>query len=450
MAWPADKRFMTPDQFKAHVDALDFTSWKPIGIVWHNTAEPNLKRWHDYPRLHWMTNLESYYKGLGWNGGPHLFCDDGPDGIGLFNPLNRRGTHSPSFNAQYIGIEHVGDYNVEDDDSGAGLKVKTNGIVATAILCARLGIPVDAEHIKLHKEDPRTDHDCPGKHMAQDKMKSIESVLEYMGTAGDHGPDWNHVADTPTGPKPPNTRIAIVDVDGLNIRSTSSPSGIIIGVLNKGDEVKIVSLAMNGASKWACIERPNSSVGWVNAKYLVNPIMVGEPLDRPYDKPVAIAMPYEPDVPNDFPLPKPPSDFKDVVFKAEGKMSTFGGPKDTGMSATEGLALYGSPAAFTKAGIGDWLLSAKEAGASGLGRRLDPEKFDLAWRWDYKITKAAFLRIAMIRVTNPKNGKMQVARAVDWGPNAKTGRAADLSPGLAKALGLNTDAECIVEVFGEV
>ena len=418
MAWPADKRFMTPEQFKAHVDALDFTSWKPIGIVWHNTAEPNLKRWHDYPRLHWMTNLESYYKGLGWNGGPHLFCDDGPDGIGLFNPLNRRGTHSPSFNAQYIGIEHVGDYNVEDDDSGAGLKVKTNGIVATAILCARLGIPVDAEHIKLHKEDPRTDHDCPGKNMAQDKMKSIEAVLEYMGTAGDHGPDWNHVADTPVGPKPPITRTAIVNTDGLNIRSTSSPSGVIIGVLNAGDEVKIVSTAMNGASTWACIERPNSSVGWVNAKYLAPPVMVGAP------------------------------DIKHVVFKAEGKMSTFGGPKDTGMTATEGLALYGSEAAFAKAGIGDWLLSAKEAGASGLGRRLDPEKFYLACRWDYKTTTKTFLRTALIRVANPKNGNMRVARAVDWGPNANTGRAADLSPGLAKALGLTTNDECVVEVFG--
>jgi hypothetical protein len=368
-----------------------------------------------------MTNLESYYKGLGWNGGPHLFVDDGPDGIGLFNPLNRRGTHSPSFNAQYIGIEHVGDYNVEDDDSGAGLQVKTNGIIATAILCARLGIPVDAEHIKLHKEDPRTDHDCPGKHMAQDKMKSIEAVLEYMGTGGDHDPDWNHVVDTPTGPKPPVTRSGVVNTDGLNVRSVSSPSGIIIGMLNEGDTVLIVSEAMNGASRWLCIERPNSSVGWVNARY------VDEGATS---------------------LPVPPADFKDVVFKAEGKMSTFGGPKDTGMSATEGLSLFGSPAAFVKAGIGDWLLSADKAGASGLGRRLDPTKFYVACRWAYKTTPAAFLRTALIRVSNPKNNKSQVARAVDWGPNAKTGRAADLSPGLAKALGLNTNDICVVEVFG--
>lgn len=426
--WPADKRFMTPEQFKEHVAALDFTSWKPIGIVWHNTAEPNLKRWHDYPRLHWMTNLESYYKGLGWNGGPHLFCDDGPDGIGLFNALNRRGTHSPSFNAQYIGIEHVGDYNTEDDDTGPGLKVKTNGIIATAILCARLGIPVDAEHIKLHKEDPRTDHDCPGKNMAMDKAKSIQAVLEYMGTGGDHGPDWGiPVVDIPVGPKPPITRTGVVTEDDLNIRSVSSASGIIIGVLNKGDKVGIISDAMNGASKWLCIERPNSSVGWVNARY-VSEGVTAETLEQPtHTLPSAGA----------------------VIFTQSGKMSTFGGPKDTGMTATEGLAIYGNPGQFVKAGIGDWLLSAAEAGASGVGRRLNPAKPYVACRWDYKITTKTFLRTAVIRVTNPKTEKTESARAVDWGPNVRTGRAADLSPGLAKALGLDTNDECVVEVFGD-
>lgn len=429
--WPSDKRFLTPDQFKKHVAELDFTSWKPIGIVWHNTASPDLKRWHDYPRIHWMTGLESYYKGLGWNGGPHLFCDDGDDGIGLFNPLNRRGTHSPSFNAQYVGIEHVGDYNVEDDDSGAGLKVKTNGIIATAILCARLGIPVDGEHIKLHKEDPRTDHDCPGKNMARDKAKSIQAVLEYMGTGGDHSPVWDQVADTPTGPPPTVTRTGTVTEDGLNVRSVSSASGLIVGILNKGDKVGIISDAMNGASKWLCIERPHSSTAWVNARYVnEGATQVADPAKQPDPKSE----------------PKPQPDGT-VIFKASGRMSTFGGPHDTGMTPTEGLALYDTPSGFVKAGIGDWLLSASEAGASGVGRRLNTAKFYVACRWDYKITSKAFLRTALIRVTNPKNGNMQVARAVDWGPNAKTERAADLSPGLAKALGLETNDECLVEVY---
>lgn len=264
--WPADKRFMTPEQFKAHVAALDFSSWRPIGVVWHNTASPTLKRWHEFSREHWMSGLESYYKGLGWNGGPHLFCDDGSDGIGLFNPLDHRGTHSPSFNAQYVGIEHVGDYGSEDDDSGLGLRVKSNGIMATAIICARLGIPVDGEHIKLHKEDPRTDHDCPGKDMAQDKLRSIQAVLEYMGTGGDHDPNWDHVVDPPKEPKMHDEGVALID--GLNVRSISSTSGIVQAVLNAGDAVHVTGEAMNGDTKWLSIKRPHNSIGWVAAKYI--------------------------------------------------------------------------------------------------------------------------------------------------------------------------------------
>ncbi len=265
--WPADKRFMTPEQFKAHVMTMDFSSWHPIGIIWHNTADPSLERWHQYSRQHWMLGLEEYYKGKGWNGGPHLFIDDGVDGIGLFNPLNRRGTHSPSFNAQFIGIEHVGDYDVEDDDSGAGLKVKTNGIIATAILCASLGIPADGTHIKLHKEDPRTDHDCPGKNMARDKTKSIQLVNEYMGTGGDHGPDWGHVVDPPVNP-PPGVHVGTVIVDGLNVRAIPGTSGMIVAVINQGDKVAVTGEAMNGNTKWLSIERPHSSTGWVAARFI--------------------------------------------------------------------------------------------------------------------------------------------------------------------------------------
>jgi hypothetical protein len=56
------------------------------------------------------------------------------------------------------------------------------------------------------------------------------------------------------------------------------------------------------------------------------------------------------------------------------------------------------------------------------------------------------LKSNQVRVSNPSTGKSKSAQPVDWGPNASTGRIADLSPGLASALGLNTDDECTVEV----
>ena len=265
MTWRGiDGRFLTVNQFKDHVANLIFKDFKPIGIVWHNTASPTLKRWHEFTRQHWMNGLASYYKGLGWSAGPHLFIDDGDDGIGLFTPLNIRGTHSPSFNAQYIGIEHVGDYSSEDDDVGLGLKVKQNGIAATAILCNKLGID-PLKMIKLHKEDPRTNHDCPGKDMAQDKGKSVQAVLELMGEAGDHAPNWGDL--NLDGDK--NTLAGIVQIDGLNIRSQSNALSVIMGTLNKGDKVSIVSEAMNGKTKWLSIKCITANkIGWVAAKYI--------------------------------------------------------------------------------------------------------------------------------------------------------------------------------------
>jgi hypothetical protein len=49
------------------------------------------------------------------------------------------------------------------------------------------------------------------------------------------------------------------------------------------------------------------------------------------------------------------------------------------------------------------------------------------------------LRRALARVENLANGRIADARPVDWGPHASTGRVADLSPGLAAVLGLDTD-----------
>jgi N-acetylmuramoyl-L-alanine amidase len=135
------------------------------------------------------------------------------------------------------------------------------------------------------------------------------------------------------------------------------------------------------------------------------------------------------------PLPAQP---EEILFRVEGKMSTFGGPHDLGMAANEDLAL------FTKADLQDpkyayLFLPASPPGTSGLGRRLNPDQYYFACRWNYADTPKEFLRRALARVENPANGRAADARPVDWGPHPSTGRVADLSPGLAAALGLNTD-----------
>jgi hypothetical protein len=125
-----------------------------------------------------------------------------------------------------------------------------------------------------------------------------------------------------------------------------------------------------------------------------------------------------------------------VSHELHGKMSTFGGPNDTGVSPSEGLALV-QPAHL--ADLADYFLPTQPPGTTGLARRLDPQSHYIACRWNYSVTPKAFLRASFVTVRNPRTGVEAQTKPVDWGPAASTGRVADLSPGLATHLGLETD-----------
>src|SRR5438045_8669260 len=97
------------------------------------------------------------------------------------------------------------------------------------------------------------------------------------------------------------------------------------------------------------------------------------------------------------PLPAQP---EEILFRVEGKMSTFGGPHDLGMAANEDLAL------FTKADLQNpkyayLFLAASPSGTSGLGRRLNPEQYYFACRWNYAETPRDALRPARPREEPP-------------------------------------------------
>ena len=137
-----------------------------------------------------------------------------------------------------------------------------------------------------------------------------------------------------------------------------------------------------------------------------------------------------------------------ILFHVEGKMSTFGGPNDHGMSPSEGLALF-EPHDLDDPKYADLFLPAPPPGTSGLGRRLNPDKYYFACRWNYNETSRELLRRSLARVENPQSGLTADARPVDWGPNEDTSRAADLSPGLAAALKLNTDDFVSITIAAE-
>jgi hypothetical protein len=172
-------RAFTPAEFQAYVSKLDFSSWRPQFIVLHHTVAPSLASWRTAPRearLKELGRFAKFFGEQGWRAGPHLFIDD--EAIWVFSPLTRPGVHAPSWNAVSIGVEMVGNYNVEPLDEN----VRENTVKAIAILDAALKVKADTLH--FHRDDPRNvDKDCPGKNVSkEDFITRVDAMLTTGAT----------------------------------------------------------------------------------------------------------------------------------------------------------------------------------------------------------------------------------------------------------------------------
>lgn len=186
MSWtPIVGQGFTTAEFHEYVKAqrLYDSPWKPEFIVLHNTANPTIEEWHKYPGKTRMLGLQNYYRDdKKWSAGPHLFVADNL--IWVFTPLQHPGVHSPSWNRVAWGVEMIGDYSVEPANAGLGLRVKLNTIFALATLC-QFG-NLDTSGIRLHKEDPKTTHNCPGKNISKTEMIARAHDLKVTMLAQDH------------------------------------------------------------------------------------------------------------------------------------------------------------------------------------------------------------------------------------------------------------------------
>jgi hypothetical protein len=118
-----------------------------------------------------------------------------------------------------------------------------------------------------------------------------------------------------------------------------------------------------------------------------------------------------------------------------GTVSWFGGPRDTGVAATETGAVTGE--------VLRRLNDPMSPSAAQLAAR--PQDFYyVAMRWKYSPQGVAWLRSARMLVVNPSTGASVVVRPVDWGPHTRTGRIVDLSPQALHDLGLETDGTAIM------
>jgi len=124
------------------------------------------------------------------------------------------------------------------------------------------------------------------------------------------------------------------------------------------------------------------------------------------------------------------------VLNVSGKVSWFGGPDDTGVTPSEGLAFI-----YKYETAPELFLPHQPKGTTGLARRLDPNKHYLALRWDYnQFPKTRLAGKEVARVYAPKTGRsFSDVRPADWGPHVDTQRVADISPALMRELGIDTD-----------
>lgn len=175
----------SPKTFDDYCHTLGWSAWRPGFVVLHNTGAPSLaQRPAGFTAQH-MKNFESYYRDTnGWSAGPHLFIDDKQ--IWVFTPLTVSGVHSPSFNKTALGVEMLGDFEKEPFSSGRGAKVRDNTVAALATLHAILGL--EPKTLKLHREDPKTTHACPGSSVKKlDIIQRVQDLMEVRH-AGEHAP----------------------------------------------------------------------------------------------------------------------------------------------------------------------------------------------------------------------------------------------------------------------
>lgn len=162
--------------------------WHPRGCVLHNTGKmiwPGIVKGHQITPEQRLDNMSVDWVSRGFHGGPHLVI--APDGmIWAVWPLWLPGTHSPSYNSTYWGIEMVGDFNIDPFPD----IMRQSAVTAMAWLYRMIGRPATDDNFHFHKEDPRTTHkSCPGKNVGL-KSQWIKDIDDAMAAidSGDHTP----------------------------------------------------------------------------------------------------------------------------------------------------------------------------------------------------------------------------------------------------------------------
>jgi hypothetical protein len=298
-AWSGgfDGKAYTINEMRAKLAKLPAIVWARR-VVLHNTGVPDMKRTAEIGASKYVKNAGNYYryaqydktgkrtKGP-WSGGPHYFVAYAEPEPLLFEgtPVTTPGVHSPSWNGFAIGIEMCADFAKDDPNSGPGLAVKDTACKLIAALLNKLGLPANDDTLKLHKEDPGTDHDCPGKRIDKsDVVSRVRAYLADQAPAGEHDPtSIAEAAKAPEAKSGPKAKIAFSNTEGLNLRAASGMSGPVLAVLDENTKLEINADANTGVTTWLYVNVPSiGKQGWVSSRFVD---VDGRPFDQPKDNP---------------------------------------------------------------------------------------------------------------------------------------------------------------------
>lgn len=166
MAFENVGKVWTPASLAEYLEGRAVPAWID-SITIHHTAAPSLAQRPKGFTIQHIRNIQSFYSrpksqgGQGWSTGPHLFIDE--DEIFGMCDFRSKGIHAASFNSRSLGIEVLGDYDIEDPASGRGLACWTNTAETVRVLLKWLGIKKSKTTILFHRDDPKTTKSCPGK-----------------------------------------------------------------------------------------------------------------------------------------------------------------------------------------------------------------------------------------------------------------------------------------------
>jgi hypothetical protein len=124
-----------------------------------------------------------------------------------------------------------------------------------------------------------------------------------------------------------------------------------------------------------------------------------------------------------------------------GKISTFGGVNDSGMTRKEGLSLYEHSEADKRP---DLFVPRGTDLEEGTSQRLRPNGLYFAYRFDLS-PQGGFNRLKLQHTIwmfrNPKNSLSVALSLVDWGPHENTDKTFDISPYASELLRVKTGEE---------